>query len=104
MEVDDYRVFITELAKSKTIISGLEKALATERTKTDELITAIKSADVAFEAERKAAEERIKVLEKTLASYKRFNWMPGIIAGIRPDSDWNVEGVIGLGWKIDIIK
>lgn len=104
MSVEDYRTLITEMMKYQENIKSLEQVVAKERASIDDLIVTIKTAEDKHKAEREAADLYIKELEKKLSFKKRSAWIPGIIGGIRPTSDWNVEGVIGIGWKLDLIK
>ena len=104
MSVADYRILVTEMMKYQEKVNSLEELIAKERDSVDKLVVTIKLAEDAHKIEREAANEYIKELEKKLAAKKRSAYIPGIIGGIRPTSDWDVEGVVGLGWKLDLIK
>ena len=102
MHIDEYRFFITQIKTLEVEAAGLKRALAEERASLDILAAAADDADTARLEERRAADARIKKLETDLKDCKRRQWLPGVIGGGGITGSGKAEGVIGLGWKIDI--
>jgi hypothetical protein len=88
MHVDEYRFFITRLVELEAESAGLRKTLDSERASFDELASAMKAANQARLAERRAVSRR--------------RWAPGLILGGGLTSGGKAEGVIGVGWKLEL--
>lgn len=103
MHVDEYRWYITRIKTLEAENTSLNKILIMERVSFDELAQEVASADQARQKERSAATSRIKELEAQVRAYNDKKWIPGVVAGGgSTTSGSNVQGFIGLGWKVDI--
>jgi hypothetical protein len=110
MHIDEYRFFITQIAKLETEVETLNDILSRERAMTTELnekvLELIDKISVYRDAqidERNAGDEYIQQLEREITFNKWTQYIPGIIVGIEPTDGWGrVEGVVGLGWQIPV--
>jgi hypothetical protein len=102
MHVDEYRFFATRVKTLEAETASLKDILARERASFDAVAQAAKEADNARRDERVAFEVRLKDLERQIAKGNTSRWLPGIIAGGGLSSRGDVEGIIGLGWKVPI--
>jgi hypothetical protein len=102
MHVNEYRFFIMRIKTLEAGNEALKQVLQAERASSDEVIDAMKAANDVRLKEREASEARIATLEAWIKRYKTAQWIPGIISGGGISTGGDIEGFIGIGWKIDL--
>lgn len=95
MEEADYRLLITEIQTLKAEAAALREVVEKERAGQNEYI-------VRVSLERQAKEALIGAQKDRIDRLTRQKWYPGIIAGVGGTWEGEVQGVVGLGWKIDL--
>ena len=101
MTISDYRTFVTEIESLKVANESLTNSLKKEEENVKNLIASIMKIEETSKNERKAANERIAYLEKQITKMRTRNFVPGIIGGVTYD-DYQVQGTIGIGWKLNL--
>jgi hypothetical protein len=102
MHVEEYRFFITRIKTLEAENESLHHVLKLERASFDEVTDAAKAANEARLEEREAADSQIKKLETWIKHYKAAQWQPGVIGGGGVTTGGDVEGFVGVGWKMDL--
>ncbi len=95
MEEADYRLLITEIRTLKAENAALKRVVEKERADQNEYM-------VRVSLERQAKEALVDAHKIRIDRLTRQKWSPGIIAGVGGTWDGNVQGVVGIGWKIDL--
>jgi hypothetical protein len=102
MHESEYRFFITRIRELETEAEGLKRTLRFERASFDEVADAAKEVEKAYLEERESARKVIAELEAKNRRHERKRYIPGIIGGAGAGTGGGVQGLIGVGWKIDI--
>jgi hypothetical protein len=100
MHVDEYRFFITRVKMLEAETESLNRVLKLERASFDEVANAVRVADAARLKEREAFADRIAALEALVRRYKSSQWILGVIGGGGVTAGGELEGFVGLGWKL----
>ena len=95
MEEADYRFFITEIQVLRAENAALRKSLDQERADQDLHFAGLAK-------ERAAKDALIEELRAKITRLLRARAYPGIILGGGLTSGGRGEGVVGLGWKLDL--
>lgn len=95
MEEADYRLLITEIQTLKAENSSLKAVVDAERAGQNEYM-------VRVSLERQTHEALVGAQKDRIDRLTRQKWYPGIIAGVGGTWEGEVQGVVGLGWKIDL--
>lgn len=95
MEESEYRFFVTEIQTLRAENAALKKTIETERADQDAHFAGI-------EAERAAKDKLIAELRAKINRLLKARMFPGIIAGGGMTTRGEAEGVVGIGWKIDL--
>ena len=95
MEEAEYRFFVTEIHTLRAENAALKKTIETERADQDAHIAGI-------ETERAANARLVAELRAKIDRLLRARMFPGIIAGGGMTTRGEAEGVVGIGWKIDL--
>lgn len=95
MEEADYRLLITEIQTLKAENSSLKAVVEKERADQDAHFAGI-------ETERAANARLVAELRAKIDRLLRARLYPGIIAGGGMTTRGEGEGVVGIGWKIDL--
>lgn len=95
MEEADYRLLITEIQTLKAETAALRAVVEKERAGQNEYM-------VRVSLERQAKEALFEAQKDRIDRLTRQKWYPGIIAGVGGTWKGEVQGVVGIGWKIDL--
>lgn len=95
MEEQEYRFFITRIRELEAENTSLREVLIRERASHDAYV-------VSVDRERAAWGELRAALMRKIARYENRVWIPGVILGGGATTRGELEGVVGLGWKIDL--
>jgi hypothetical protein len=95
MEEVEYRYFVTEIQTLRAENAALRKTIETERADQDAHFAGI-------ETERAAKDKLIAELRAKINRLLKARMFPGIIAGGGMTTRGEAEGVVGIGWKIDL--
>lgn len=95
MEESEYRYFVTEIQTLRAENAALKKTIDTERADQDAHFAGI-------ETERAANARLVAELRAKIDRLLRARLYPGIIAGGGMTTRGEAEGVVGIGWKIDL--
>ena len=95
MEESEYRFFVTEIQTLRAENAALKKTIETERADQDAHFAGI-------ETERGANARLVAELRAKIDRLLRARLYPGIIAGGGMTTRGEAEGVVGIGWKIDL--
>ena len=100
MEEADYRFFITRIKALEAENAALTKAIAEERSSFDVYASSVQE-ERKLRAEQAALyERRVDELSEDVRRLKRQKALPGILVGGGMNTKGNLEGFVGLGWKI----
>lgn len=100
MEEADYRFFITRIKALEAENAALNKSIADERASFDVYVEGVRK-ERALHAEQTAIyERRMDELADDVWRLKRRNALPGLLVGGGMNTKGNLEGFIGLGWKV----
>lgn len=102
MTISDYREFVSEIEELRARNDALDKALKKEQDNTKALIASIRKIESTSDIAHINANNTIKSLEIQLKKLRIRQYYPGFIGGVRITNDWNAEGVIGIGWKLNL--
>lgn len=95
MEEVEYRFFITEIQTLRAENAALKSTIEKERADQDAHFAGI-------ETERAAKDKLIAELRAKIDRLLKARMLPGIIAGGGMTTRGEAEGVVGIGWKIDL--
>lgn len=95
MEESEYRFFVTEIQTLRAENAALKSTIEKERADQDAHFAGI-------EAERAAKDKLIAELRAKINRLLKARMFPGIIAGGGMTTRGEAEGVVGIGWKIDL--
>ena len=100
MEEADYRFFITRIKALEAENAALTKAIAEERSSFDVYASSVQE-ERKLRAEQAALyERRVDELSEDVRRLKRQKALPGVLVGGGMNTKGNLEGFVGLGWKI----
>lgn len=100
MEEADYRFFITRIKALEAENAALTKAIVEERSSFDVYVSSVR-VERTLHAEQSALyEQRIEQLSWRIRRLNRQKALPGLLVGGGMNTKGNLEGFVGLGWKI----
>lgn len=100
MEESDYRFFISRIVALEAETTALKNVLAEERASFDVYVLNVRKEREAHSGRSAAYERRIDELAEDIRSLRRQKILPGILVGGGMNTKGNLEGFVGVGWKI----
>jgi len=100
MEEADYRFFITRIKALEAENAALTKAIAEERSSFDVYVSNVQEERKLHAEQTALYERRVDELSEDVRRLKRQKALPGILVGGGMNTKGNLEGFVGLGWKI----
>lgn len=100
MEEADYRFFITRIKALEAENAALNKAITEERSSFDVYVSNVQEERKLHAEQTALYERRVDELSEDVWRLKRRNALPGLLVGGGMNTKGNLEGFIGLGWKV----
>ena len=100
MEESDYRFFITRIKTLEAENAALNKSIADERASFDVYVEGVRKERTLHAKQTALYERRVNELSEDVWRLKRQKALPGLLVGGGMNTKGNLEGFIGLGWKV----